>query len=277
MNSRKAKKLLTKNRDVASIDPKELFEREKAFLNKPFYLEGNNGQAVLLIHGWTATPYELRRLGTFLNKNGFTVMAPLLPGHGTVPRDLENVLWQDWLRAVDKSYHELKNNYDKIFVIGTSIGSSLAIILNENHPEIAGFVLMATPYKIRAEKIVSVIGKILALFRKYNTKFYPPTFGSASTITRLISYQSYPIQSALETLDLIRASRSRLSKINQPCFLLQSSSDHIACRNSLEKIYDAISSKVKAKKYISRAYHTFISDIKNEHVFEEIFNFLNKN
>jgi esterase/lipase len=45
----------------------------------------------------------------------------------------------------------------------------------------------------------------------------------------------------------------------------------------LEKIYSSIGSKVKKKEYISKAYHTFISDIKNEYIFEDILNFLNEN
>jgi alpha-beta hydrolase superfamily lysophospholipase len=48
-------------------------------------------------------------------------------------------------------------------------------------------------------------------------------------------------------------------------------------KKSLERIFENISSKIKKKKYIPEAYHTFISDIKNEHIFEEIFDFLDKN
>jgi len=58
---------------------------------------------------------------------------------------------------------------------------------------------------------------------------------------------------------------------------MQSTSDHVVSKNSLEKIYQSIGSAAKEKKYIKRAYHTFISDIKNENVFEDILNFINRN
>jgi esterase/lipase len=45
----------------------------------------------------------------------------------------------------------------------------------------------------------------------------------------------------------------------------------------MEIIYSSISSKKKKKQYIEKAYHTFISDIKNEHVFKDIFDFLEEN
>ena len=35
--------------------------------------------------------------------------------------------------------------------------------------------------------------------------------------------------------------------------------------------------KIKKKEYVPRAYHTFISDIKNEHVFQDILEFIEEN
>ena len=113
--------------------------------------------------------------------------------------------------------------------------------------------------------------------KKYHRKFYPPTFGAATTITRVISYQTYPISSALETFELVKESRKIFPLVKQPSLLMQSTHDHVVSRGSLEEIYKNIGSAKKKKKYVRQAYHTFISDIKNEHVFEDILNFLNEN
>ena len=171
----------------------------------------------------------------------------------------------------------VKSRFDKVYVGGTSIGANLAIFLASRHPEISGLVLMATPYKLRIERLSLFFAKLLRKFKRYNRKFYPPTFGVSTTLTRIISYQTYPVDSALETFNLVKASREKIPLVTQPCFLLQSSSDHIVSRNNMDSIYNKITSKIKKKQYIHRAYHTFISDIKNEHVFEDILNFLNEN
>lgn len=266
-----------KVKSVLFADPRLLFREERSLTNKPFYFPGKNGKAVLLIHGWTSTPYEIRRLGMYLNENGYTVSGPMLKGHGTIPKDLENIQWEDWIYDISKSYEELKKTHDKIYIGGTSIGANLAVILAKNKPDISGLILMAMPYKIRLERMTVFFAKFLSLFGRYNKKFYPPTFGVATTITRLIAYQSYPISSALETFKLIRVSRNELNKIKQPSLIMQSTSDHIVARHNLENIYKKIGSKIKKKKYIRRAYHTFISDIKNEGVFKEISNFIREN
>ena len=272
---KRAKKIFGKVKGVAFVDPYVLYKKEKHLLNQSFFFQGNNGRAVLLIHGWTTTPYELRRLGVYLNENGYTVYAPMLSGHGTVPGDLESVKWTDWIKDSEMAYEKLKKDNEKVFVIGTSIGASLTLILAKKYPEISGIVLMATPYKLRFEKIVEIFVKIECRFRKYRKKFYPPTFGKSSAITRLISYQTYPIKNVLEAAKVIQEGRKDLEKITQPCFLMQSTSDHIVSRSSMENIFNQISSKIKNKKYIKRAYHTFISDIKNENVLGDILNFLN--
>jgi len=271
------KNIYEKVKSVLFADPKLLYEKEKHLVNQPFNFSGNNGKAVLLIHGWTTTPYELRRLGKYLNENGYTISAPMLRGHGTVPKDLEGVKWEDWITDLKKDYEKLKNSHDKVYVAGPSVGANLAVMLAENYPKIAGLVLMAMPYRIKLEKIAFFLAKVSRKFGKYHRKFYPPTFGVSTTLTRIISYQTYPVDSALETFDLVKKSREKIPSIIQPCFLMQSSSDHVVEKKSMEKIYSLINSKIKKKKYIKQAYHTFISDIKNEGVFEEILEFLNEN
>lgn len=265
---------------IKSIFPKDplfLFAEEKALVNQSFYFKGTNGKGVILIHGWSSTAYEVRRLGQFLNKKGYTVYGPMLKGHGTNSEDLENVKWEEWLSDLEKAYVKMEKEVSRIYVGGTSVGSCLAILLALKKKNISGLILMATPFRIRMERLMILFAKLTVDIKPFNKKIYPPTFGSAATITRLISYQKYSVRSALETFELIQESRKKLYQITQPCFLIQSTSDHIVTKKSLEEIYNRIGSKIKKKKYVKKSYHTFISDIKNEYVFEDIFNFLNDN
>lgn len=257
-------------------DPQELLDEERHLTNKPFFFRGTNGKGVLLVHGWTATPYELRRLGKYLNENGYTASGILLKGHGTVPKNLEKVKWQDWLEDVDRGYKELRQECGKVFVCGTSIGGSLALLYAQQNPEVAGIVPMATPYKLKYETFVMFFSRIISKIKNYHRKIYPPTFGGRNIITRTVSYQTYPMSNVEEVVSLVRKSRNNLSKIFQPCFVLQSTTDHMVSKNSMEEIYAGVRSEKKNKKWIKHHYHTFISDIRNERVFEDILKFLNE-
>jgi carboxylesterase len=267
-----------KAKSILFADPKLLYREERNLLNKPFFFEGTNGKGVLLLHGWSSTPYELRRLGKYLNESGYTVLGIQLTGHGTVPKDLENVSSGQWISDAKNGLNELRKTCGKVYIGGTSIGANLAMILAKEDADVSALILMATPYKLRMESIGLFFVKMAMFFgMKYRNKFYPPTFGLSTTITRSISYQSYPLKNLLEVYETVKAARSNLSEITQPCFVLQSTHDHIINKDSLEHLYDEVGSKIKKKLYIKKAYHTFISDIKNEHIFMDILNFLNEN
>jgi len=265
-------------KSILFADPNLLYKEERHLVNQPFYFEGTNGKGVLLVHGWTSTPYEVRRLGIYLNENGYTVYGMMLSGHGTVPKDLEGIGREQWVQDVRVGYAKLKETCDKVFVGGTSIGANLTLIMAKEEKDIAGLILMATPYRLRLERTALLFAKLLTKMKKrYRHKVYPPTFGVSTTITRLISYQSYPVKSALDAFAVVRESRKDLHLVKQPCLMMQSTHDHLVCFHSMEKLYASVGSEKKKKQYIQKAYHTFISDIKNEHVFRDILNFLEEN
>ena len=63
-----------------------------------FYFEGGK-IGCLLLHGFTGSPLHMRFLGEKLRDAGYTVYAPLLPGHGTSVEDMAKYGWKDWLEA----------------------------------------------------------------------------------------------------------------------------------------------------------------------------------
>ncbi|MFN2222790.1 MAG: alpha/beta hydrolase, partial [Candidatus Promineifilaceae bacterium] len=79
----------------------------------PWLLEGGD-IGVLLIHGLTGSAAEMRPIGAFLNERGLTVMAPLLPGHGTRVEDLNQVKWTDWTAAAEEALAELQARCSKV-------------------------------------------------------------------------------------------------------------------------------------------------------------------
>ncbi|BBE31083.1 hypothetical protein OSSY52_12240 [Tepiditoga spiralis] len=97
-------------------------------ISQPSFFEGGE-EAVLLIHGYTGTPHDMRYLGHMLHKAGFTVSIPRLPGHGTNSIDFQNSNWKDWLRKVTDEYIDLKYKYKEVYISGLSMGGVLTLIL----------------------------------------------------------------------------------------------------------------------------------------------------
>ncbi len=247
-------------------------------INKSFHLKGeNNDVCVMLIHGWTSTPYEMRVLGEQLNAEGIAVDAPLLSGHGSRPEDLECVTCEQWATDVQKAFQRLKKQYKKVYVGGMSMGGNLALHVAKNEPSVSGLILMSTPYKMRFEKLGIVAAHLTKRFVSYKKKFYPRGIQAQPSITQLISYQRYPISSAFEAYATIKNSLDNIELITQPVFLIQPEHDHLVSRDSIRKIFKKIGSQKKEMRLVKKASHNFMGNGKHRDVFESVVHFVKNN
>lgn len=104
------------------------------------YTMGNGSRAVLLIHGLTGTPVEMRYVAKALAGAGYTVHAVQLAGHCGTEGDLLRTNWRDWTASVDAAYLMLARQYESVAVAGLSMGAMLALYLAAHRP-VAGIVL----------------------------------------------------------------------------------------------------------------------------------------
>ncbi len=94
---------------------------------RPLFLRGTNNTAVLLIHGWTGYPGQHYFLAEALNKQGYTVAVPRLPGHGSTTADFLSARGADWIRKAEDAYMELSVDYPRTVPVGVSMGALLAL------------------------------------------------------------------------------------------------------------------------------------------------------
>lgn len=99
----------------------------RSFASRPPHVHAGG---VLLLHGLSDSPYSVRTLADYYAAQGFVVLAPRLPGHGTTPSALLDVQWQDWKAVVDLSMRELAARTDPgkpLHIVGYSNGAALAL------------------------------------------------------------------------------------------------------------------------------------------------------
>ncbi|MBV1959569.1 MAG: alpha/beta fold hydrolase [Pseudomonadales bacterium] len=82
---------------------------------------------MLLIHGLSDSPYSVSDVGNHFSQNCVLVRSVLLPGHSTVPGDLAQVSYQDWIDASSWAMESFSEEVDKLVVVGFSSGATLAI------------------------------------------------------------------------------------------------------------------------------------------------------
>ncbi len=81
----------------------------------------------LMVHGLTDSPFLMTDIRNTLQTRFpcATFHAVLLPGHGTVPGDLRDVSYEDWVETVHYGMNSFPDTTDKIIPIGYSTGATL--------------------------------------------------------------------------------------------------------------------------------------------------------
>lgn len=224
------------------------------------HLEGNpfhwkaGEVGVLLIHGFTATPAEMIHLGRALHKEGLSVAAPLLAGHGTRPEDLNRVCWQDWVASCEPAYQQLKAECQKVFLAGASMGGMVALCLAAQHLEAAGVILFAPGIKTTHSRLTIWELRLVVPFIKQVAR------ASLDNPRLWQGYPGLPLKGAVQLFKMQKATRDVLPQINQPILVFQGRKDRSVAPEAGKIILDGVSSKVKQLVWMEQSTHEITLD-----------------
>jgi len=243
---------------------------QNEFMVKPqldgdaFFWNGNQ-TGVLLIHGFRATTAEVRLIAEKLHRDGFTTAAPLLPGHGTDPDDLNRATWRMWLEEVKGFYEKLTRECEQVFVIGESMGTLLALEMAAQHPEMDGLLLFSPAIKVKG----LWLSRLLHPFKDYLNK------SSEDDGLPWKGYNVYPLKAAAEMHKLQRHVRERLPKIEQPTLLFTGEYDTQISSNAPNIIMDGIKSDDKKHIHMEESPHVILLANELDKVYEHVVDFIN--
>ncbi len=229
---------------------------------------------MLLLHGFTGSPPEVRPVADYLNRRGLTVAAPLLPGHGTSVSDLNTRRWQEWARAADAALSALQARCEIVFVGGLSMGALLALYLAAEHPELQGAIVYSPA--IRASQWHIYLTPLIKYFVKTRPKGQGSDLDELRAVDRLWSYESEPVAAAAELLALQRDSRRRLPSVCCPVLVIYSLRDRTIHPDSGPCILRNVGSSDKEDLVLTRSGHCLTVDSECETVAARTYEFISR-
>jgi len=241
---------------------------------EPFFFPGKK-IGCLVTHGFTGAPKEMRWLGEYLNRQGYTVCGIRLNGHATQPADMIRSRWQDWLLSVEDGYNLLRSCTDQIFLLGLSMGGILSLTAAAQL-DVRGVVAMSTPYALPDDwrlKYVKLLSKIKPYMPK-NKEDEPGSGWFGDAWKQHVSYPQNPLRSVGELSQLMVEMRAALPQVKVPVLLIHSRDDDYVIKDSMQRIHAALGTADKQMMWVEGCGHVITEEPQREKVFEAAAKFI---
>ena len=225
-----------------------------------FFLKSNikSAKTALLIHGFLASPAEMRSLGDRLHAQGFHVLGVRLKGHGTSPWDLRSRDWKDWYSSVLRGFEITRAFSQSVHIVGFSTGGLLALLLATDHPhrKIASVTSISAPVVFinKNLKFVPLLHHANKIVRWVSSEGLVP-FRPNQPEHPEVNYQHVPIRALYQLQLLIEHIKEKPLDIHSRVKLYQSDQDPVVDPSSVDKLFDNINSPNKLKCLLSSSRH----------------------
>ena len=216
----------------------------------------NGHIGIVLVHGFTGSPAAMRPWAEYLNARGYSVRVPRLPGHGTVPADLNNVDWQEWPAKVKAEIVELQKQCSQIFVAGLSMGGGTTLnVAAELGDQLSGIILVNPMIHVRgvSPRLAFVISRVIKFGKSVGNDI------KRKGVTEY-SYDKLPYRGIYQLLTMLKITRVALPTIRVPMQLFHSVDDHTLPVSNTEIIMREIGSSNKSRIELLNSFHVATID-----------------
>ena len=214
--------------DKAVLDQRPPFDDD---ISQPLFHKGREIGCITL-HGIGGTPANIRVVADALIAKGYTVVSPMIPGHGETVRAQNASTGVQWLEGIRAAYRMLKDEgCTQVYALGLSLGGILSGLLAEEE-HLDGLVLICTP--IRMKRYLRVARALSPIFPVVG---YPESRDGKPPWGDNLYAQMYGGFSTRKLVDLSRLARRlkrNLDKIDCPTLLISAAQDDKVDPKSIE-------------------------------------------
>jgi carboxylesterase len=233
----------------------------------------------VLVHGFGATPDELRPLGEHLATAGHPAHGVLLPGHGTTIAEFGAFGADAWRREVEAAVDALRADGRDVALIGMSMGALLALVATAARPEtIRALVLCGAALELhdRRARWIGALGRLPILARLVPALPKPGGRDISDPAARAASptYDRLPLGAIGELTALQAEAADLLGQIMHPTLVLHGRHDHAVPVRVVERLRSALAATWVETHVLERSWHVVTLDVDRQEVAERTTDFL---
>jgi carboxylesterase len=231
--------------------------------------EGSPG--VLLLHGFGDTPQTLALLARRLHKSGYSLYAPLLPGHGRDMASFGRTGATDWIAAAKEAFVRMRSQHNRVSIVGLSMGAALAVIIASEQSDIPALVLIA-PYlgMPRILRLAAATHWLWGPFAGEVNSRDPRSIRDPIEREKNLAYGKVTGRALLELAKVVRRGRRALSGVTSPTMIMQSREDPRSTPEVAQFVLSALGAKEKKLVWAVGGGHIITVDYGREFVFDEV-------
>lgn len=241
---------------------------------EPFRLDGSGSLGVLLIHGFTGTPYEMRPLGMFLAESGISSVAPLLRGHGTHPNDMVSCRYGDWLADAETALDALLAEHQRVVLIGLSMGGAIALNLaarRSGDARLLAVISICAPIRLVDWRLG--LPHVFSRLIRWQA-WGKPDIKDTRAWAGHVGYRRFRSRAVHELIALLRETQQLLPRVHQPLLVVQARIDNVVPPTNAQAIYDGVASTSKRLVWLDDCYHVVTVDFSAPMLHAEVARFI---
>jgi carboxylesterase len=238
--------------------------------------DSDDDVGVVLVHGFTGSPYEVRYLGDQLARAGFAVRAPLLPGHGTSLDDLDATTWTHWTEAVERAFDAMRVRCARVALVGQSLGGLLALYVASRRRDVACVASLAAPLWLEGLSAKVALWTTQGALRRVRAI---PKFGGSDVRDKRVKrenpcYPAIPTKALGQLIEFMQVVDDALEHVTQPVLVLHAHQDHTAPVACAKRIAEG--ARAERVRLLDDSYHLIAADVERDIVAAEVTQFIRR-
>jgi acylglycerol lipase len=248
------------------------------------WLPDNPKAVVILSHGYAEHSSRYHHFASYLVENGFAVYALDHRGHGRSEGERANVkVFDEYVNDLSRFVNTVRENHPNLkrFLLGHSMGGTIAAQLAIKQPNQVDALLLSSPYLINAVSVPAPLMAVSGIVSRVLPGL-PTIKLDSKDISRdpavVKSYDTDPLNyrggtKARFGTELLGAGNyvfSHASTIKLPILIMVGTGDRIASAGGGKKLYSLVGSSDKTLNTYDSYYHEILNDVGKEKVYEDI-------